>query len=78
MIRHLISEPILILTPSRCGIVVIQYQSGRRALVDVAELHADGGIKEINDAIGQHNSGWDYANWDDPDKWHNGVLTQPT
>jgi hypothetical protein len=72
----LISEPILILTPSRNGIVVILYKSGRRALVDVVELHADGEIAEINQAISQHSADWDYTNWQDPDKWHNGALTQ--
>ena len=75
-IRHLISGPVEILTPSRDGKVVIRYQSdGRRAVVDVGELYGDRGISEVNQAIGAHNLTWDFSTWLDPARWHNGELS---
>ncbi|HTY25591.1 MAG TPA: hypothetical protein VMC85_20850 [Desulfomonilaceae bacterium] len=74
MITHLISDPIQILSPSRNGKVVIEYASGRRAIVDTTELDATCGISEINQAIGSHNNSWDYSTWVDPEKWTNNLL----
>jgi hypothetical protein len=72
MIYYRISGAITILTPSREGKIVIQYRSGRTEIADVGGLWADKGIKEVNDAIGTLNESFDFANWQDPDKWHNG------
>jgi len=69
------SGPITILTPPRNGKVVIEYQSNkRRDITDTLELHDDTDGREIQTVLMKNNDNWDYANWLDPDKWHNGTL----
>ncbi len=68
-IRHLISEPIQILTPCKNGKVWLKYQNGRKAEADICELIADGSFKEINQTISAIDATWDYRNFDSAD-WH--------
>ncbi len=68
-IRHLISNPVAILTPCKDGKTYIRYQSGQLALVEVSELHADNGIQEIGARLSEINATWDWAEWDSPN-WH--------
>jgi hypothetical protein len=68
-IRHMISEPVLLLTPVKNGRIWIRYQSGRIAEIDVTELHAEGNWQEINGVIDAIESVWKWHNWDTPE-WH--------
>ena len=69
-IRHMISNPVTILTPSRDGRIWIQYQDGRKAEVEITELHADGDWQEINWAINGITANWQWTDeWMGPN-WH--------
>jgi hypothetical protein len=69
-IRHLISNTVELLTPSRNGRVWIRYQSGRMAEVDTGELIAAGGWEEINRAFNAVAATWKWTDeWETPN-WH--------
>jgi hypothetical protein len=69
-IRHMISGPVTILTPTRNGRVWIRYESGRMAETDVTELIADGGSPERNRAIEEVTANWKWTDeWQTPN-WH--------
>jgi hypothetical protein len=68
-IRHLISEPITILTPCKNGRIWIRYNTGRKAEVNITELVADGSFKEMNAAVAAVDTNWDWSNFDSPE-WH--------
>ena len=69
-IRHMISDPITILSPSREGRIWIQYSDGRKAEVAITELHSENGWKEINAAIDPVTASWDWKEWLNPTTWH--------
>ena len=69
-IRHMISNPVTILTPSKYGRIWIQYQDGRKAEVEITELHADGDWQEINWVINGITANWQWTDeWMGPN-WH--------
>ena len=68
-IRHLMSDPVTVLTPCKNGRLWLRYSTGRLAEVEVTELIADGGFKEINKTIAAIDSTWDYRDFDSQ-HWH--------
>jgi hypothetical protein len=69
-IRHMISSPVTILTPTRNGRVWIKYESGRMVETDTTELVADGGWPEINRVLDAIAATWKWTDeWQTPN-WH--------